>query len=249
MARLTAATRTAVANQNYGSALQFNGSTQYALRSTNTSLANLNVTYSCWMYTTSLPASIGTAFHNGNASANGAGIEIINTGKFRIEFYGRVTFSSTTTPALLTWYHVAFTRNNTTGLAQLFVNGLLETTITNFFNAPNAFTAVGCSIFNSAVTNNFFPGIVDDCRIYERVLSNQEILDIAHQLPVSASNLKIWYKLDDGSGSTSVDSSGNGFTLTLNNSPTWITPGHVSNTGRVPIYQNRSTATTRNLIT
>ena len=34
-----------------------------------------------------------------------------------------------------------------------------------------------------------------------------------------------WWKLDDGSGTSAMDSSGNGNTGTLNNSPTWTTSG------------------------
>jgi len=41
------------------------------------------------------------------------------------------------------------------------------------------------------------------------------------------SNLIVWLKLEDGSGSTATDSSGNGHNGTLNNSPTWITPGKI----------------------
>lgn len=36
------------------------------------------------------------------------------------------------------------------------------------------------------------------------------------------SNLVGWWKLDEGTGSTTADSSGSGFTGTLQNSPTWI---------------------------
>ena len=43
--------------------------------------------------------------------------------------------------------------------------------------------------------------------------------------PLSLSPLA-WWRLNDGSGTTAVDSSGNGYDLTLSNTPTWIA-GHI----------------------
>lgn len=37
-----------------------------------------------------------------------------------------------------------------------------------------------------------------------------------------------WWRLDDGTGTTAVDSSGNGYSLTLTNTPTWITPAQIA---------------------
>jgi len=82
---------------------------------------------------------------------------------------------------------------------------------------------------SSGTSNNWFAGSVDDVRFYDRVLTGTELTNLYNNgnvwpyTDISSTSLKFWHKLDDASGSSAVDSSGNGNTLTLTNTPPWVT--------------------------
>jgi len=61
---------------------------------------------------------------------------------------------------------------------------------------------------------------IDDLKIYNRALSSQEVQDIYNN--TTSGNLKAYYKFDEGSGTTTADSSGNGYDGTINGA-TWVT--------------------------
>jgi hypothetical protein len=61
-----------------------------------------------------------------------------------------------------------------------------------------------------------FDGIIDDVRVYNRVLSEEEIRALADF------GLSSYWKLDEGSGTTAYDSSGNNNHGTLINGPMWV---------------------------
>jgi len=72
-------------------------------------------------------------------------------------------------------------------------------------------------------------GSIDDARVYNRVLSSTEVSALYSNAPaVSNTGLVGWWKLDEGSGATTADSSGNANTGTLTNfnlnqNSNWIT--------------------------
>ena len=67
----------------------------------------------------------------------------------------------------------------------------------------------------------FWFGFGDDVRVYTRSLSALEVAELARYADVDDTNIKIHWKLDDGSGSTASDSSGNGNNGTITGS-TWV---------------------------
>ncbi|MFB0555735.1 MAG: LamG-like jellyroll fold domain-containing protein, partial [Phycisphaerae bacterium] len=70
---------------------------------------------------------------------------------------------------------------------------------------------------NPEATGRFYDGLLDDVRIYDRALSAAEILELASPPgPVGH------WTLDEGSGTTAYDSSGNGNDGTIVGNPTWI---------------------------
>lgn len=88
-----------------------------------------------------------------------------------------------------------------------------------------------------STSSRYFKGAIDDVRVYNRALSENEITDLYRMSmalentsalqPQGIGNLNAglmgYWKFDDGSGSTAADSSGNGNTGTLVNTPTWTT--------------------------
>lgn len=240
--------RTIIPTYNIGSALQFNGSTQYGVKVGSVTAVNDNFTMSCWAYINALPSAAATFVTNGNTAANGYSLEITNTGLLRTEYHFVAFYNSGSTLSTLTWYHLLLVRRN--GTSQHYVNGVASgSTSSSTPNAPNTNTGIGNSFSSSqAAGSNYFSGILDDVRIYARALDVQEIKDLANMLPVSSNSLKGWWKLDDGSGTSATDSSGNVNTLSLANTPTWVTPGHVLNAGRVPINTTRTLTGTRTVV-
>ncbi|MEM2638048.1 MAG: LamG-like jellyroll fold domain-containing protein [Candidatus Hadarchaeales archaeon] len=68
---------------------------------------------------------------------------------------------------------------------------------------------------------------VDDFRIYRRALSQAEIENLWLGKPIDNTDLFGWWKMDEGSGSTVFDASGNNRNGTLRNSPQWVTEGNL----------------------
>ena len=138
-----------------------------------------------------------------------------NSDRFGVSFY-----DGTLNPNLFTtksspiggWYHVAFTREGTT--VKIYVNGVLSNTGT-ITVGTTASNSVGLGVSSA------FAGNVSDAFIYGSVLTADEIYAIyANDVYPSGALLKA--KLNDGTGTTAADQSGNGVDFTLT-TPTWST--------------------------
>jgi hypothetical protein len=131
---------------------------------------------------------------------------------------GTVIGNVTITPS--TWHHVLISWQGTK--AHLYVDGY-EGTTTGTFNGLAASTTTSY-IGNTASADQGYNGLVDDVRIYNRTLSNQEVAQLASWGP---SMIGEW-KFDEGTGQYVNDTSGNGNVGTLGASssvgtddPTW----------------------------
>jgi hypothetical protein len=75
------------------------------------------------------------------------------------------------------WYHVSGTYNKTTGEQKLYVNGQLVNTrphpVENTVVPLTSYTDM--RIGYSRVNSGYFNGIIDDVRLYNRALSDQEV--------------------------------------------------------------------------
>ncbi len=89
---------------------------------------------------------------------------------------------TTSTLSINTWYHVACVINYATDVAQIYVNGTLQTTTgTIAFSAATtaATTSDGWNIGAQDAANEFFTGTLDDVRVYTAALSATRIANIA----------------------------------------------------------------------
>ena len=144
--------------------------------------------------------------------------------------YNMTTFLGTT------WHHYVITFNNTTRAGEIWVDNQKSTT--NISNFSGSFTGSGdFYIAKSGTYNNPFNGLMEDFRIYDKVLTPTEIGYLANNmiklepqpiyetqttvsdytvLDCDSYNLKAHYKFD---GTTNedllTDSSGNGNHLTI----------------------------------
>jgi hypothetical protein len=78
----------------------------------------------------------------------------------------------------------------------------------------------------STITGGYFKGIVGEVRIYNRALNATEIQALYSGQDVTSS-LRGYWKLNEGSGNRTNDSSGNGNNGMLLNGPVWFTGGHI----------------------
>lgn len=131
------------------------------------------ITISAWVF----PETLG-----GNSSGN-----IVTNSKaiFRIISVGRVQFSSNFSTlavsginaySLNNWTFLTITRDSS-GISNIYANGVLTGTANQNSGVPVAGT-VNVNIGNNINDNQGFDGTIDDLRIYNRVLTSQEITDL-----------------------------------------------------------------------
>ncbi|MDB6065707.1 MAG: hypothetical protein JWR26_1915 [Pedosphaera sp.] len=119
------------------------------------------------------------------------------------------------------WHHLAATYDGTT--KRIYVDGILIGSVAQ--TGPVAYSGSdnGIGAWPSAAGSEFFNGQIDEVRIWSVARS---AIDINNNLVTTLSGnepgLLAYYRFDEGSGNSTVDSSPNGLTGTLINNPVWI---------------------------
>lgn len=130
--------------------------------------------------------------------------------------------SSTTSLAANTWYHVAGTWDGSK--IRVFVNGTLEGTLayTGSVPAPSGIT------FGQLPAGSYnFSGSLDEVRISDTVRYTNNFTPAANPFTKDSNTVGLWH-MDEGTGTSLTDASGNSNTGTLAAStaaPTWLTNG------------------------
>lgn len=109
------------------------------------------------------------------------------------------------------WQHFAFTIDLSTNTAVAYRNGVVAASATISGTYTNGTAAVRFG--ERADGSNDFDGKIDEVRIYNRILSDKEITALYNWAPGPVG----YYKLDEGSGTSIFDSSGNGYAATAVN--------------------------------
>jgi hypothetical protein len=117
-----------------------------------------------------------------------------------------------------TWYHVAVTRNTSTGSMELYVNGTRVTSGSGPAGTCTDPPAIRIGGNQTGDAGKYFNGRLDEVRIYERVLSSAEITDLW-----AVGNMVMHLALDDASGTTADDNVGAYDGTLVMNGPTWTT--------------------------
>ncbi len=117
------------------------------------------------------------------------------------------------------WYHVAAVIVGASNM-HLYINGGDDGGTYSGSGGTMAYTTTSSKIGTSN-TANFFDGAIDDVQVYNTALTDTKIELLAY------GGLGSW-AFSEGAGTTTADATGNGFTGTLVNGPTWTT-GKVGN--------------------
>ena len=216
--------------------IEFDGSSGYIQipgDSSNNFGTNDAFTFEAWIKISSGPSNNGDKTHifgrtwsefyllndNGNIKLQG---------RYRVETIGNwpeVTSSSSL--SLDTWYHVAFSYSKANGALSIHLNGQLDgnTSSSSFITGGGNPIGLGARVDSYyASVWGFFNGSIDEARIWNVQRTTQEINSNKSSTQSQNSNLVLYYKLDDGSGSSVIDSSGNNLTGTASGTYQWSRP-------------------------
>jgi len=200
-----------------GGALSFDGVDDYVEVPHSASLEITDaITIEAWVKVSDLP--IHRMIVCKGYYANGWDFLINSRGKVVFRSWGAgydVSSTSRISPGV--FYHLAFTfdKNLPSNQAKIYINGKLDTSAGR--TSPLFSNTLPLHISKpSEYYIGYWHGIIDEVRIYNRALSEEEIrFHYSRGGPVG------YWKFDEGSGNIAYDSSGNGNHGTLVNGPTW----------------------------
>ncbi|MBM2817582.1 MAG: hypothetical protein HW401_172, partial [Parcubacteria group bacterium] len=174
-------------------ALSFNGTSNYAsvprmnydeitvsawfYKTANDTLSNADVIWGGWRWATDTQLQEGFDLRFFGAGATQLAFIVVTTdGVTKIQKSSYHTFTNT----LDGWHHAVGTYNKTTGEQKLYVDGVLRDTdlhvISNTIVPLANYTDM--RIGYSRVNNGYFPGLLDEVRVYSRALSSADITEL-----------------------------------------------------------------------
>jgi len=159
-----------------GGALKFDGSTSKADVTTTKGLGITTKSIFCWAY---IPGSLTGGwqtiiqYNRGGAETYG----LWRSGNTGVNWSWRVNgnFAGDFTNTMVAnrWYHIGFTFvGGTSGAVRVYQNGALDSSTTATSQTP--LVGAACTIGYDS-NGEFYPGLIDDLRIYNRVLSDEEV--------------------------------------------------------------------------
>jgi len=203
----------------FGNAGSFDGDNDYVALTDTSSLSttdsNDTITVSAWVYQTA-QTNFDRVVSSDWANAGSWMLSVWSSTyrpAFSIYNGGQYNSIDSTALSLNTWNHLVGTYDGE--YVRIYVNGELK----------NSVACSGCDIDNSdsiiriseASSTEGFAGKIDEVRIYNRALSPVEVRKLYNWAPGPVAH----WRLDEGSGTTFNDISGNLNTGTLVNSPSW----------------------------
>ncbi len=126
---------------------------------------------------------------------------------------GGTVLNDSWTPTLQTWYHLAFSYDNTTGVQTLFLNGVaVASNTTSVVPGFDTHPVMLGGDWNNEPTLNYLPnGRMDEARVWNVARSSVELQrDMTRSLNGDETGLAGYWKLNEGTGTTVADRSVNG---------------------------------------
>ena len=248
----------------YSTTLGFNGSDSYITIPSginDLSFSSDKFTLEAWIKIENAPPS-GSSSGNNTASnreyifskKNDWSFYVLNIngslyleGRFRRDYHGNwPDVRSSSTISLNTWYHVAFTVSKSDGRLRIYINGNQDIQ-ENWTSGGYGLTSttnpigIGASIWDGIDNpTNFFDGEMSDIRFWDSERTQSAINTFKNSTLNTNSTLKLYYKLNEGSGSTINDLSGNSITGTARGNYQWM-PLQTSVTSTPTVYFENGT--------
>ncbi|MEI6346150.1 MAG: LamG domain-containing protein [bacterium] len=237
------ATSTQLVNGALGQAFNFNGTSQYAsLADINTAL-NPPASIALWIKRgqTSAAADEGIIGYSGSGCTgqNVWGVGIASGANANKPFLTEVGIGAQYPTGTITdrnWHHLVLTLDGTN--IRFYIDGVLDSTVAN----ATTFTCVASSAFaiGTVNTSGWYKGAVDDIRMYNRVLSANEVKSLysigkstiqkSQNTKVNTGLVGLWsFDGADMTSTVATDRSGNGYNGTLTNMTlkNVVTPGKI----------------------
>jgi len=203
-----------------GSSLSCDGANQYVSVPGSTNLTPTPVTFEAWVYPTVATCNTILSMGDGGDNTHTAYIFQIsgagNCGPMNVSLMGGKTGAwdaSASTIPLNAWTHVAVTYDGTN--KQFFINGVLDSTAAQpgpLFQTNSAMLigrqGTGCQCNN-------FNGQLAEVRIWNTIRTSNEIAADMTFSSGGQPGLVAYYHLNEGSGTTAYDASGNGHNGTV----------------------------------
>jgi len=113
------------------------------------------------------------------------------------------TIQSTATVSPDKWYHVAVTRDKSTGKLQLFINGKLDASL-NTSNTGTLGAGTNMLISKDLIGTNTWQGCIDELRLWDTTLSANTITEMmnlrANESHPNYKDLTAYYRFDENTG-------------------------------------------------
>ena len=122
------------------------------------------------------------------------------------------------------WYHLAGTYDDATKQVKLYINGTRQGGTTSSGWGIGNLSPTSLQIGRRNDNAGYFEGKIDEVRVWNRALTEEEIVANAQGRTISMNEpgLVGYWSLDEGSGTTAKDNSSNGNHGTLKNDPKWV---------------------------
>ena len=183
----------------FGTCLSFNGTSAYTSNPIGTGISTYTV--SLWANPTALKTGAAPFCDSVNSSiyiqmGGGSNPWQIPAGP------------STTIPTLNQWVHLVLVQTSTT--QYLYINGVLA------ISGASTSTLSSTINFGRRSDGVYFPGSIDESSIYNTALSASQVAQLYNNLgTISNAGLVGYWKMDEGTGLSLIDSSGSGNTGTI----------------------------------
>ena len=197
-----------------GYALEFDGLDDYVDVGNDTSFdVGNNLTIEAWVKPTNLTSRHGIFSTRLNNTTNSFQLEVGpgNGGTNRVAVTGLGTYVAQTGNDVINaseWTHIAYTRNGTGDNHAIYVNGVAQALTTDTYTFADNTSA---KVIGKGTSNTqFFPGQIDELRVWNVARSGTEIKDNMHiTLNGTETGLVAYYQFDHASGTLLDDLTAN----------------------------------------
>ena len=166
-----------------GNALSLKGTTGYAIDTSTTGInSTATLTISAWLKP-NLQTGYRTVISKGSSSpARGYAVNLLE-GNLNFVKVGAADVPSGVSIPTGAFYHIAVTWNESAEVAQFYVDGILSQTVSSAGAITPPLDADPLVVGKFLGSASFFDGLIDDLRLYGRVLTQSEIVALAGKGP------------------------------------------------------------------